>query len=89
MIESPDRTPQPRDLFDRPVPEAAPDLLGRTPVRMTDDDLVELRLAEVGACAGEAVPGSHAHRGRTARDAVMVGPPGHAYFTHGTARRSA
>ncbi|MFE1579534.1 DNA-3-methyladenine glycosylase [Streptomyces fradiae] len=89
MIESPDRTPLPRDLFDRPVPEAAPDPLGRTPVRTTDDDPVELRPTEVEAPAGEAAPGSPPCRGRTARDAALFGPPCHVYTTRGTARRSA
>ncbi|MFF8292364.1 DNA-3-methyladenine glycosylase [Streptomyces sp. NPDC016309] len=85
MIESSDRTPLPRDFFDRPVLEVAPDLLGRTLVRTTDDGPIELRLTEVEAYAGEADPGSHAFRGRTARNAVMFGPPGHAYvyFTYG------
>ncbi|RST11576.1 DNA-3-methyladenine glycosylase [Streptomyces sp. WAC05374] len=85
MIESSDRTPLPRTFFDRPVLEVAPDLLGRTLVRLTDDGPIELRLTEVEAYAGEADPGSHAYRGRTARNAVMFGPPGHAYvyFTYG------
>ncbi|MFJ6630600.1 DNA-3-methyladenine glycosylase [Streptomyces sp. NPDC091376] len=85
MSKSPDRTPLPRDFFDRPVLDVAPDLLGRTLVRHTEHGTIELRLTEVEAYAGEVDPGSHAFRGRTARNGVMFGPPGHAYvyFTYG------
>ncbi|MDL5200718.1 DNA-3-methyladenine glycosylase [Streptomyces sp. ALI-76-A] len=85
MIATPDRTPLSRDFFDRPVVEVAPDLLGRLLVRTTPDGPITLRLTEVEAYDGPNDPGSHAYRGRTARNDVMFGRPGHVYvyFTYG------
>jgi DNA-3-methyladenine glycosylase len=69
------------DVLAGPPVEAARRLLGAT-LRGRG---VTLRLVEVEAYAGPADPGSHAYRGRTARNAVMFGPPGHlyVYFTYG------
>lgn len=75
----------PRAFFDRPVLDVAPDLLGRVLICSSPRGTVAVRLTEVEAYDGEQDPGSHAFRGRTARNAVMFGPPGHAYvyFTYG------
>lgn len=71
----------PRSFFDRSPLEVAPDLLGCV-VRHGG---VAVRLTEVEAYAGARDPGSHAFRGRTPRNAVMFGEPGHVYlyFTYG------
>jgi DNA-3-methyladenine glycosylase len=77
--------PLARDFFDRPAPEVAPALLGCVLAHETADGLVAVELTEVEAYSGQADPASHAYRGMTGRNAVMFGPPGHAYvyFTYG------
>jgi DNA-3-methyladenine glycosylase len=75
----------PRDFFARPSVPLAPELLGLVLEHQTDAGLVAVELTEVEAYAGASDPASHAYRGKTARNAVMFGPPGHAYvyFTYG------
>jgi DNA-3-methyladenine glycosylase len=75
----------PRDFFARYSVQMAPDLLGCVIEHQTADGLVAVELTEVEAYAGANDPASHAYHGKTARNAVMFGPPGHAYvyFTYG------
>jgi DNA-3-methyladenine glycosylase len=75
-----------RDFFLASSLEVAPQLLGGVLRHDTPEGTVELRITEVEAYVGDGIdPGSHAFRGRTKRNAVMYGPPGHlyAYFTYG------
>jgi DNA-3-methyladenine glycosylase len=80
-----DGVPLPRSFFGRSSVEVAPALLGSVLEHETPDGLVAVTLTEVEAYAGAADPASHAFRGQTKRNAVMFGPPGHAYvyFTYG------
>jgi len=73
--------PDLRELLAEPVLEVAPRLLGAT-LRHGE---VAVRITEVEAYDGPHDPGSHAFRGRTTRNAVMFGEPGHlyVYFTYG------
>lgn len=74
-----------RRFYARPTIALAKSLLGRVLVRESDRGVVAGRVVEVEAYCGEEDPGSHAFRGRTARNSVMFGPPGHlyVYFTYG------
>jgi DNA-3-methyladenine glycosylase len=64
----------PKEFFARSVHEVAPDLVGATLLV----DGVGGRIVEVEAYDHED-PAAHGYRGRTARNASMFGPAGHAY----------
>lgn len=66
--------PLKRDFFARSVHEVAPELIGATLLV----DGVGGEIVEVEAYDQED-PASHGFRGRTARNAAMFGPAGHAY----------
>ncbi|WP_218712793.1 DNA-3-methyladenine glycosylase [Arthrobacter sp. BF1] len=78
------------ELLQRPAPEVAPYLLGALVRHESPQGPVVVRLSEVEAYLGprnsEAPdPGSHSYGGRTERNSVMFGPPGHlyVYFSYG------
>ena len=75
----------PRSFFARASTDVAVALLGCVLVSDRPDGRVAVRLTETEAYDGPDDPGSHAYRGRTDRNAVMFGPPGHVYvyFTYG------
>ena len=74
-----------RAWFDRPALEVAPDLLGARLVHASPTGVVAGRIVEVEAYAGPEDRAAHSSRGRTPRNAVMFGPPGHlyVYFVYG------
>jgi DNA-3-methyladenine glycosylase len=73
----------PRGLYLDPPDVVARKLLGKLLVR-AGEPMVG-RIVEVEAYFGERDPAAHSFAGKTARNAVLFGPPGHAYvyFVYG------
>ncbi|MGI8830363.1 MAG: DNA-3-methyladenine glycosylase [Candidatus Limnocylindria bacterium] len=74
-----------RRWFDRPAVELARELLGARIVNEASEGTVGGRIVEVEAYRGPEDQAAHSSRGRTARNAVMFGDPGHlyVYFIYG------
>jgi DNA-3-methyladenine glycosylase len=71
--------PLPRDFYDRDPRSVSRGLLGKVLVRLHGKKLLAARIVEVEAYLGEGDPAAHSAAGRTARNAVLFGPPGHSY----------
>ena len=72
--------PLPRDFYARDPLTVARELLGKLLIRRLDGEPIAGRIVETEAYLGRDDPGAHAYRGPTPRNAVLFGPPGHAYI---------
>ena len=72
-------TPLPREFYDRDPRAVSREVLGKVLVRKQGKKLLTARIVEVEAYLGADDPAAHAAAGRTARNDVLFGPPGHAY----------
>jgi len=68
-----------REFFSRDAVTVAHELLGKLLIRRDGKSLLAGRIVEDEAYLGAVDPAAHAFNGRTPRNAVLFGPPGHAY----------
>ena len=72
--------PLTRAFYAREPRRVARSLLGKILVRRAGDVTLTARIVEVEAYLGADDPAAHSAAGRTARNAVLFGPPGYAYI---------
>src|SRR5215471_8177815 len=68
-----------RSFFNRDPREVGPELLGKLVVRRQGRRILAGRIVEAEAYLGVDDLAAHAAAGRTPRNSVLFGPPGHAY----------
>src|ERR1039457_105313 len=71
--------PLSRDFFARDAITVGRELLGKLLIRREGRKLLAGRIVEDEAYLGAADSAAHAYAGRTPRNEVLFGPPGHAY----------
>jgi DNA-3-methyladenine glycosylase len=69
----------PREFYDRDPRRVCRELLGKVLVRNEPRKYLAARIVEVEAYFGKSDGAAHSFAGRTARNAVLFGPPGFAY----------
>jgi DNA-3-methyladenine glycosylase len=74
-----------KKFYSQETIKVARKLLGKKLVRKIDGTVLSGMIVETEAYCGEADSACHAHCGKTPRNAIMFGHPGHAYvyFTYG------
>ena len=79
LQKKPHAQPLPRSFFNRDPRRVARELLGKLIVRRHGRKVLAGRIVEVEAYLGSDDFAAHAAAGRTPRNEVLWGPPGHAY----------
>src|SRR5208337_3142670 len=67
------------EFFNRDPRQVARALLGKLLIRKTPSGILVGRIVETEAYLGQGDAAAHSAAGRTARNSVLFGPPGHAY----------